>query len=69
MSRLPVWLNGLGDALQRMGARLDARRAEAERDDPLAPPYRPTDANPGANPEAGNGSRTSPQPPPAVDAG
>ncbi|MFG2328732.1 AI-2E family transporter [Streptomyces sp. NPDC048604] len=39
MSRLPGWLNGLGDALQRLGERLDARRAAAERDDPLASPY------------------------------
>ncbi|MEU8525047.1 MULTISPECIES: AI-2E family transporter [Streptomyces] len=59
MSRLPGWLNGLGDALHRMGERLDARRAAAERDDQLSPPYLAPDANhtssSGAS-TAGNGS-------------
>ncbi|MFD8974266.1 MULTISPECIES: AI-2E family transporter [unclassified Streptomyces] len=39
MSRLPGWLGRLGESLSRMGERLDERRAEAEREDPLGPPY------------------------------
>ncbi|MEF9885095.1 AI-2E family transporter [Streptomyces sp. P9-A4] len=39
MSRVPGWLGRLGESLSRMGERLDERRAEAERDDPLGPPY------------------------------
>ncbi|MFF9195137.1 AI-2E family transporter [Streptomyces sp. NPDC014779] len=38
MSRLPGWLNRIGAGLSRMGERLDERRAQAERDDPLGPP-------------------------------
>ncbi|MEU8759764.1 AI-2E family transporter [Streptomyces sp. NPDC048659] len=38
MSRLPGWLNRLGASVSRMGERLDERRAEAEREDPLGPP-------------------------------
>ncbi|MGW0120148.1 AI-2E family transporter [Streptomyces sp. NPDC003327] len=39
MSRLPRWLGRLGEGLSRIGAHLDERRAEAERDDPIGPPY------------------------------
>lgn len=39
MSRLPGWLSRLGQSVSRMGERLDERRAEAEREDPLGPPY------------------------------
>ncbi|MFI8961105.1 AI-2E family transporter [Streptomyces sp. NPDC053493] len=39
MSRLPRWLHRMGAGLSRMGEKLDERRAEAERDDPLGPPY------------------------------
>ncbi|GAA2783419.1 AI-2E family transporter [Streptomyces showdoensis] len=39
MSRLPGWLNRLGESFSRMGERLDERRAQAEREDPLGPPY------------------------------
>ncbi|MEU7017057.1 AI-2E family transporter [Streptomyces sp. NPDC046385] len=39
MSRLPGWLNRLGASVSRMGERLDERRAEAEREDPLGLPY------------------------------
>ncbi|MFI1815074.1 AI-2E family transporter [Streptomyces sp. NPDC020422] len=72
MSRLPGWLNRLGASLSRMGARLDERRAEAEREDPLgpydlpdAPVYPPSPApaavtaavaEPGTRPAAGGGT-------------
>ncbi|MFC8510209.1 AI-2E family transporter [Streptomyces sp. NPDC057411] len=72
MSRLPGWLNRLGASLSRMGARLDERRAEAEREDPLgpydlpdAPVYPPSPApaavtaavaEPGTRPAAGGGA-------------
>ncbi|MEU7071943.1 AI-2E family transporter [Streptomyces narbonensis] len=39
MSRLPGWLARLGEGLSRMGERLDERRAEAEREDPLGPSH------------------------------
>ncbi|MFE0641347.1 AI-2E family transporter [Streptomyces sp. NPDC058877] len=39
MSRVPRWLDRLGAGLSHMGKRLDERRAEAERNDPLGPPY------------------------------
>ncbi|WP_318208982.1 AI-2E family transporter [Streptomyces sp. SJL17-1] len=39
MSRVPEWLGRLGAGLSSMGERLDARRAEAEREDPIHPPY------------------------------
>ncbi|MEU5218866.1 AI-2E family transporter [Streptomyces sp. NPDC020807] len=42
MSRLPGWLERLGRGLSRMGERLDERRAEAEREDPLGPLLGPT---------------------------
>ncbi|WP_406862873.1 AI-2E family transporter [Streptomyces sp. HUAS MG47] len=60
MSRLPGWLNGVGAALQRMGERLDARRAAAEGDDPLAPPYPP--AEPGGS-TGGDDGGTEPKTP------
>ncbi|WP_017239858.1 AI-2E family transporter [Streptomyces sp. SS] len=39
MARVPRWLGRLGESLSRMGERLDERRAEAEREDPLGPSY------------------------------
>lgn len=57
MSRLPGWLNRLGASLSRMGERLDERRAEAEREDPLGPPYvvpDPPAYAPAAAPAAGS---------------
>ncbi|MFE0771921.1 AI-2E family transporter [Streptomyces sp. NPDC058861] len=61
MSRVPGWLNRLGEGLSRVGRRLDERRAEAERDDELDAPYgRPADrpravapapARPGTDPD------------------
>ncbi|CAM5426115.1 AI-2E family transporter [Streptomyces narbonensis] len=53
MSRLPGWLARLGEGLSRMGERLDERRAEAEREDPLGPSYES---------EAGHGDTTAPDP-------
>ncbi|MFE0648810.1 AI-2E family transporter [Streptomyces sp. NPDC059534] len=50
MSRVPGWLNRLGESLSRMGERLDERRAEAERDDPLGPLGPPYEA-PGETPD------------------
>ncbi|MFF7846556.1 AI-2E family transporter [Streptomyces sp. NPDC007910] len=44
MSRVPGWLNRLGEGLSRAGRRLDERRAEAERDEELDLRYgRPAD--------------------------
>lgn len=61
MSRVPGWLNRLGEGLSRAGRRLDERRAEAERDEELDLPYgRPADrpraaatvpARPGGDPD------------------
>ncbi|MFE2013976.1 AI-2E family transporter [Streptomyces sp. NPDC059491] len=53
MSRVPGWLNRLGESLSRMGERLDERRAEAERDDPLGPPYEARGETPGDAPKDG----------------
>ncbi|MFD3332621.1 AI-2E family transporter [Streptomyces sp. NPDC058700] len=39
MPRVPQWLGRLGEGLSRMGERLDERRAEADREDQLHPPY------------------------------
>ncbi|MFE6103474.1 AI-2E family transporter [Streptomyces laurentii] len=39
MSRLPTLLHRAGETLSRLGRRLDERRAQADRDDPLGPPY------------------------------
>ncbi|MFF5634161.1 AI-2E family transporter [Streptomyces sp. NPDC012825] len=46
MSRVPGWLNRLGEGLSRAGRRLDERRAEAERDDALDLPYGGPDGRP-----------------------
>ncbi|WP_282696970.1 AI-2E family transporter [Streptomyces sp. CC208A] len=44
MSRLPGWLRRLGAGISRVGAELDARRAEAERLGVTGPPYEPPPA-------------------------
>ncbi|MET9349730.1 AI-2E family transporter [Streptomyces termitum] len=71
MSRLPGWLNRMGEGLSRAGARLDARRAAAERAAaPGQEPYEPIGApapeaaapEGPALPEA-DGGRTVPAPP------
>lgn len=59
MSRLPGWLARLGEGLSRMGERLDERRAEAEREEPLGPPYESG---------AGRGETTVPAPERPADA-
>ncbi|MFD3994089.1 AI-2E family transporter [Streptomyces sp. NPDC058583] len=62
MSRVPGWLGRLGEGLSRMGERLDERRAEAERVDPLDAPFedpqerRPADAAPAAGDTNGTGA-------------
>ncbi|MFJ2934824.1 AI-2E family transporter [Streptomyces sp. NPDC087219] len=64
MSRVPGWLGRLGESLSRMGERLDERRAEAERGEPLDPSFedprerRPADAAPAAGDTNGSGAGT-----------
>ncbi|WP_345284948.1 AI-2E family transporter [Streptomyces gulbargensis] len=55
MSRVPRWLGRLGEGLSRMGARLDERRAEAEREDPIGPPYGSRNAPAAREPAASPG--------------
>ncbi|MEU4061497.1 AI-2E family transporter [Streptomyces wedmorensis] len=63
MARVPRWLGRLGESLSRMGERLDERRAEAEREDPLGPPYEePGEApygTPGEGPDGGGRNGTA----------
>ncbi|MET8506080.1 AI-2E family transporter [Streptomyces sp. NPDC004787] len=64
MSRLPGWLNRIGAGLSRMGERLDERRAQAERDDPLGPPgpgYAPEPPGP-EHPAAPAAATPAPEP-------
>ncbi|MFJ3900806.1 AI-2E family transporter [Streptomyces sp. NPDC090025] len=80
MSRLPGWLHRVGESLSRVGDRLDERRARAERDDPLGPPYavrtaaasgprpEPRPAAPATTPGAGPGTGTGPGTPPGAAA-
>ncbi|MEU7294098.1 AI-2E family transporter [Streptomyces exfoliatus] len=58
MARVPGWLGRLGESLSRVGERLDARRAEAEREDPLDPPH----DGPGERPGDGPGERPGDRP-------
>ncbi|MET9951030.1 AI-2E family transporter [Streptomyces sp. NPDC006339] len=70
MSRLPRWLHRLGEGLSRASERLDERRAEAERGDPLGPPYDApapephpaAKAAPATAPEASSASGPAPEP-------
>ncbi|MEU2115561.1 AI-2E family transporter [Streptomyces sp. NPDC016459] len=72
MPRVPQWLGRLGEGLSRMGERLDERRAEADREDQLHPPYegprqRPADRTHG---KAAAPARPDGEPDPAeTDAG
>ncbi|MFE7551097.1 AI-2E family transporter [Streptomyces gardneri] len=62
MSRLPGWLARLGEGLSRMGERLDERRAEAEREDPLGPPYESEPGHGDATASAPREDATAPVP-------
>ncbi|MFJ5706014.1 AI-2E family transporter [Streptomyces sp. NPDC093105] len=70
MSRLPGWLNRLGEGISRIGSELHARRAEAERAEPAGPPYErppvtpapetaPPSGQPSAAPSEGRAAATA----------
>ncbi|MGY3338528.1 putative PurR-regulated permease PerM [Streptomyces filamentosus] len=69
MSRVPGWVSRLGQGLSRIGTELEARRAEAERDEAAGPPYEPPrltpapETAPPAGAEAAEGRTTVPAPP------